>query len=150
MRVSGVAVLVVGVACASGALAGDSAARRLADEWIAACQNRDVATWQKLFAPEASYEDSVTPTPVKAVTHFGPFARLWPEASHWQCVQQRFIPLEQGGAIHWVAKGRVRDVDLEFVGLAVFGVVHQRIVWMRNYFDARSFLKLLRSTAAAQ
>lgn len=119
----------------------------LAGRWREACQTRNVTAWQHLFSLEATYEDSLTGKPIRARSHGGPFAALWPQAARWECVVRQVIPLEGGGAVEWRASAKVGENDLEFTGLAVFAVEKGEFVWMRNYFDTRPFLKLLRRTA---
>lgn len=123
---------------------------QLVRQWEKACETRDIGAWQALFSLEATYEDPLTGRPVRARFHRGPFERLWPTVGKWQCVVREFVPLEDGGAMEWTASATVGERKLEFLGLAVFGVEQAQFSWMRNYFDTRPFLQLLRRPTAPE
>lgn len=111
--------------------------------WIQAWQRRDTAAWQALFAPEGTYEDSLTRGPVLGAHHPGPWANLWPAARAWTFTPKRIFPLTDAMAVEWQASLHLEELELAFAGLAILEERDGHILWMRNYFDTRPFLRLL-------
>ncbi|GIW43237.1 MAG: hypothetical protein KatS3mg077_0519 [Candidatus Binatia bacterium] len=124
--------------------------RQAATKWLEACNRRDAKAWKAVFGADGTYEDPLTKHAVPGAVHEGPFARLWHEAKSWRCEMAGFVRLEDSALLEWRANGQVGEVELEFRGLAVFAVQDDRLVWMRNYFDTRPFLKLLQAERAGR